>query len=86
MLPKKYLQQINNFQLSIADPHTPSLLTSTEVMSQGLMLLPFSSLRHPLPCNTARALETGPARAGFLLETAEGRWQMQRGGPWRWHR
>lgn len=39
MLPKKYLQQINYFELSIADPHK-SVLTFTKVTSPRLLLFP----------------------------------------------
>lgn len=55
MLPKKYLQQINYFELSIADPHK-SVLTFTKVMSHRLLLFPLgSSLRHPQSCKMAAA-------------------------------
>lgn len=49
MLPQKYIQQINYFELSIADPHK-SVPTLTQVMFHGLMLFPLdSSLRHRPP-------------------------------------
>ena len=54
-LPKKYLQQINYFELSIADPHK-SVLAFTKVMSHRLLLFPRLFLEDPPP-NLAKWLQ-----------------------------